>query len=55
MDKKRGGVHSCPPGGGPLNVHVDQNLAIAESMYFIPLFTVMGEKRRKKVTLNILN
>ena len=28
-------VHACPPGeGGPLNVHVDQNLAISESISY---------------------
>ena len=27
-------VHACPPRGGPLNVHVDQNLAISESISY---------------------
>ena len=28
-------VHACPPrGGGPLNIHVDQNLAFSESISY---------------------
>ena len=40
-------VHSG--GGGPLNVHVDKNLAITESMYFILLCTIMGGKKEIKL------
>ena len=33
-------------GGGSLNVHVDQNLAISESIsYYCALWTVMGGKK----------
>ena len=44
-------VHACPlRGGGPLNVHVDKNLAISDfRKYFIPLFTVMGGKSEIKL------
>ena len=51
VDKKggRGGqpkVHVCPPRGrGPLNVHVDQNLAISESIsHYCALLMVVKKK-----------
>ena len=56
MDKKRGRVGSAKSprlstqgGGGPMNVHVDQNLAISESMSYVLLCSVMGGKKEMKL------
>ena len=50
VDKKRGRggqpkVYACPPRGGSLNVHVDQNLAISEGiLYYCALQWVVKKK-----------
>ena len=57
VDKKRGRggqpkVHACPPrGGGALNVHVDQNIAVSKSISYHCTLEWMVKKKSNLIII----